>query len=223
MIRVVVVDGHPLEAGPEVLLHPRQEPTRVRAKVEPCGLLGRDDELEEPCVTGGLPALQRLGEIEVVPVGGEAPPLLALALGTLPREIGAVRPPARAAAARGVGDLDGAALTLPRVGQEQCCAPGSETLPTASAPAASTGERTPTGAARAPQLGIQGQFFGKLFHVRSRDSSWSPGASDRQQRPRNADLIQGHRPEVPAVPAPGRVRGEKPHLVWRDHGAPQGA
>ena len=134
VIRVVVIDGHPLEAGPEVLLHPRQERSRVRAEVEPGGLLGRHDQLEEPRVTGGLPALQGLGEIEVVPVGGEASPLLALALGTLPREVGAVRPPAGAAAARGVGDLDGAALTLPRLGQEQRCAPGSETLPTASAP-----------------------------------------------------------------------------------------
>src|SRR5207249_1826579 len=104
---------------PKVLLHPGHQRSRVGAEIETRRLLGRDDELEEPRIAGRLPTLQRLRQIEVVTVRGEAAPLLARPLRAFPGEIGPVGAPARAAAALSVGNLDGAALPPRHIAEEQ--------------------------------------------------------------------------------------------------------
>src|SRR5216117_3420612 len=87
VVGIVVIDRDPLESRPQVLLHPGDQRARLRAG---------DDELEKPSVTGGLPALKRLGKIEVVAMRVEPPPLLARPLRALSGEIGPVGAPPRA-------------------------------------------------------------------------------------------------------------------------------
>src|SRR5436309_3772319 len=116
---IVVIDRDPLESRPQVLLHPGHQRSRVGAQIEARRLLWGDDELEEPGVTGGLPALQRLREIEILAMRVEPPPLLARPLRALPGAIGPVGAPPRAAAALRVGNLDGAALPPGHAAEEQ--------------------------------------------------------------------------------------------------------
>src|SRR5207245_11041142 len=135
VVRVVVVDGHPIEARSQISLHVRHEGPRVRLEIEAIGMLWRDDEFPEACITGPLPASQGGGEVDALALGAEAAPLPALALGTFPRQVRAVRGPGSASAVPGVGGLHGAALP-PRVHPRQdgtAAAPPGRTQ--ASAPA----------------------------------------------------------------------------------------
>src|SRR5438552_2444723 len=102
VVRVVVVDGYPFEARSQISLHVRHEGPRVRLEIKAIGMLGRNDELPEACVAGPLPASQGGGEIDALALGAEAAPLSALALGTLPRQVRAVRGPGSAPAVPGV-------------------------------------------------------------------------------------------------------------------------
>src|SRR3989441_12802658 len=153
VVGIVVVDRDPLESRPQVLLHPGDQRPGVGAEVEACRLLWGDDELEEPSVTGGLPALQRLREIEVVAMRVEPPPLLARPLRALPGEIGPVGAPPRAAAALRVGNLDRAALPPRHAAEEQRLAASPLTLAAATKPA--TEKRGAPAAPPPPQLGLQ--------------------------------------------------------------------
>src|SRR5207244_3861885 len=72
VVGVVVVDGHPLEARPQVALHVRDERPRVRLEVEPLGVLGRDDELPEALVPRPLPAAESRQQIDALLLGTEA-------------------------------------------------------------------------------------------------------------------------------------------------------
>src|SRR5881628_734540 len=110
VVRVVVVDGHPIEARSQISLHVRHEGPRVRLEIKAISMLGRDDELPEACVAGPLPASQSGGEVDALALGAEAAPLPALALGTFPRQVRAVRGPGSAPAVPGVRGLNGAAL-----------------------------------------------------------------------------------------------------------------
>src|SRR2546425_11072210 len=96
VVGIVVIDRDPLESRPQVLLHPGHQRSPVGAEIKARRLLWRDDELEESSVTGGLPALQGLREIEVVAIRVEPPPLLTWPLRALPGEIGPVGAPPRA-------------------------------------------------------------------------------------------------------------------------------
>jgi len=118
VVRVVVIDGHPLEVRSQISLHVRHEGPRVRLEIKAIGMLWRNDELPEACVAGPLPASQGGGEIDALALGAEAAPLPALALGTFPRQVRAVRGPRSAPAVPGVGGLHGAALP-PRVHPRQ--------------------------------------------------------------------------------------------------------
>ena len=108
VIGVVVVDRDPLEPGAEVVLHLAHEGAGMEAEIELRPLLGRDDGFPEAGVAGRLPGAERRGEVEVVPVRGEAEPALAGPLGAIPRQIRAVGPPGAGAPVANVGDLDDA-------------------------------------------------------------------------------------------------------------------
>src|SRR3989449_9850429 len=157
VVGIVVIDRDPLESRPEVLLHPGHQRSRVGAEVEARRLLGGHDELEESRVAGGLPPLQRLRQIQVVAVRGEAAPLLARPLRALPSEIGPVGAPVGAAAALRVGDLDGAALPPRHVAEEKHRAASPLTLAATTKPAtaAPAEKRVPPASARSPQLDLE--------------------------------------------------------------------
>src|SRR5438034_7446560 len=153
VVGIVVIDRDPLESRPQVLLHPGDQRSRVGAEVEACRLLGGDDELEKPRVTGGLPALKRLGKIEVVAMRVEPPPLLARPLRALSGEIGPVGAPPRAAAALRVGNLDDASLAPRHAAKEQRLAAPPLTLAAATKPA--TEKRVAPAAAWPPHVDLQ--------------------------------------------------------------------
>src|SRR5436309_11062633 len=148
--------------------HPGHQRSRVGAEVETRRLLGRDDELEEPSVAGGLPALQRLREIEVVAVRVEAAPLLPWSLRALPGEIGAVSAPPCAAAPLRIGDLNRAALPPRHAAEEQrlAASPPAPAPATRRAGAASARKRVSPAPARSPQLDLQRELLGHLIHPR---------------------------------------------------------
>src|SRR5207247_3785392 len=128
----------------------------------------RDDELEEPRIAGGLPTLQRLRQIEVVTVRGEAAPLLARPLRAFPGEIGPVGAPARAAAALSVGNLDGAALPPRHIAEEQHRGGSPQTPAAAVKPttALATEKRVAPAPAGSPQLDLQRKLLGWPTHPR---------------------------------------------------------
>jgi hypothetical protein len=82
--RVVVVDRYPLELRPELVLEGVHEPSGVVSQVQGMGVLGRDDELEEPLVSGPLPGAELIRDRDpAVLVAIEARPAPALPLGSL--------------------------------------------------------------------------------------------------------------------------------------------
>src|SRR5437773_963292 len=119
VVGIVVIDRDPLESRPQVPLDPGDQRSPVGAQIEARRLLWGDDELEEPGVTGSLPALERLGKIEVVAMRVEPPPLLARPLRAFSGEIGPVGAPPRATASLRVRNLDGAALPPRHAAEEQ--------------------------------------------------------------------------------------------------------
>lgn len=99
---VVVVDRHPIEPRPEVPLHGVHHAARVVHQVEGLAPLGRENHLPEPRVLGPLPALEAAVDLDLVPGGVEAEPLLPLALGSFAGQVAAVGAPA---AGRSVGHV----------------------------------------------------------------------------------------------------------------------
>src|SRR5206468_4526949 len=139
VVRVVVVDGHPLEARSQISLHVRHEGPRVRLEIKAIGMLWRDDEFPEACVAGPLPASQGGGEVDALALGAEAAPLPALALGTFPRQVRAVRGPGSAPAVPGVGGHHGAALPASVHPRQERTAAASSVPKSASAPPTAAG------------------------------------------------------------------------------------
>src|SRR5436189_636327 len=166
VVGIMVIDRDPLESRPQVLLHPGDQRSRVGAEVEARRLLWGDDELEEPSVARGLPALQRLREIEVVAMRVEPPPLLARPLRALPGEIGPVGAPPRATASLRVRNLDGAALPPRHAAEEQRLAASPLAAAPKPASAVSAEKRVAPTAARSPQLDLQRKLLGRPTHAR---------------------------------------------------------
>jgi len=135
VVRVVVVDGDPLEARSQISLHVGHESPRVRLEIKAIGMLGRNDELPEAGVAGPLPASQGGGEVDALALGAEAAPLPALALGTFPRQVRAGRGPGSAPAVSGVEGLRGAALPASVHPRQERTAAASSAPKSAGAPA----------------------------------------------------------------------------------------
>ena len=94
MPRVVVVDRYPLELCPELVLERVHESSGVVSEVQGMGVLGGDDELEEPLVSGLLPGAELIRDPDpavLVPV--EACPSLALPLRSLLGKVPTVSSP----------------------------------------------------------------------------------------------------------------------------------
>src|SRR6266498_3269508 len=68
MFGVVVDDRYPFEIGLKVPLHPSHEFPRVILKVDSVSEFGRDDDFEEPLITGFLPLVESLRNINT-PLG----------------------------------------------------------------------------------------------------------------------------------------------------------
>src|SRR5439155_24413627 len=134
-------------------------------------LLWGDDELEEPGVTGSLPALERLGKIEVVAMRVEPPPLLARPLRAFSGEIGPVGAPPRATASLRVRNLDGAALPPRHAAEEQRLAASPLAAAPKPASAVSAEKRVAPTAARSAQLDLRRKRLGQPTHPLSPDPS----------------------------------------------------
>jgi hypothetical protein len=104
VVRVVVVDGRPVQTAPDVLLHLSHEPPDVGGHVELLAVLGREDEAELVLLTLHRP-------LEVLGVGGTVRAvevaLRAVALDALPLDVPQVQ---RGAFQRGALHLDDARL-----------------------------------------------------------------------------------------------------------------
>ncbi len=114
MGRVVMVDGDPFEARPEVGFHGREERPGVLPEVEPIALLGRHDHLPQAPIARPLPGVEAPLDRDVIAVGIESLPALALALGPFARQIAAVGAPMSRRAVGRVADLHEASLAPTR-------------------------------------------------------------------------------------------------------------
>src|SRR5262249_44603905 len=110
VVGVVVIDGHPLEARPQVALHVGDERPGVPLEVETLGVLGRDDELPQPLVARPLPAPEGRRKIDAFLLGAEPTPLATTALRALARQVRAMCGPRCAPTIPGVGSLHSASL-----------------------------------------------------------------------------------------------------------------
>jgi hypothetical protein len=110
VVRVVVVDGHPLEPRPEIPLHGVQDAPGVAHQIERLAALGRQDHLPHARIFGLLPAVEPPVDLHRALRSVEAEPLVALALGAFAGQVAAVGPPASRRPVRHVVELHDAAL-----------------------------------------------------------------------------------------------------------------